>query len=683
MRFFTTVCLLLLSCSSLADTRGFDVRDLVSLDRLSGPQVSPDGELVVFTVREADLENNKGETGIFALPLGGAESTEPKRLTAKGVSSVSPTWSPSGDAVFFLSARSGTMQVWRLGMQGGEASQVTDFPLDVTSFRLSPSGDRLAVSMEVFIDCEDLSCTTERLDGQAKADTSGVLYDKLFIRHWDTWKDGRRSQLFTAELDEQHRAGRPVWVTRGVDGDIPSKPFGDAGDYTFSPDGKQLAYSVRHAGREEAWSTNFDIFLVAADGAGKARNLTEANKALDTGPVFSRDGKTLYYRAMRRAGFEADRLAIKALELASGELREIAPDWDRSAYGIHLSADGDRIYTTAAHIGQRPLFSIDLATDKVTQLTDVGSVGGFDLASDRAIVAINSLTSPADLYSVPVAGGDAERLTELNAERLQDVDMGDYEQFSFAGWNDETVYGYVVKPAGFKKNRKYPLAFLIHGGPQGSFGDSFHYRWNPQTYAGQGFVSVMIDFHGSTGYGQEFTDSISGDWGGKPLEDLQKGLAYALETYDFIDGDRACALGASYGGYMINWIAGNWNEPFDCLVNHDGIFDNRFMGYSTEELWFTEWEMGGPAFANPEGYERHNPVNHVDNWQRPMLVIHGALDHRVPLEQGIAAFTALQRKGIESQFLYYPDENHWVLQPANSIQWHDTVKVWLKRWTGQ
>ena len=404
MRFLSTLALFLFAFSSLAEARGFDVRDLVSLDRVAGPKVSPQGGLVAFTVREADLENNKGVTGIFLLTLNDPAASEPKRLTAKGVSSVSPSWSPSGDALYFLSARSGSMQVWRLGMSGGEATQVTDFPLAVTSYKLSPTGDRLAVSMEVFIDCEDLECTTERLDEQADADTSGVVYDKLFIRHWDTWKDGRRSQLFTAELDDSFTAGAPVWVTRGVDGDIPSKPFGDAGDYAFSPDGEQLAYSVRIAGKQEAWSTNFDIYLTSADGSGRARNLTEDNKALDTGPVFSKDGETLYYRAMRRPGFEADRLAIKALDIASGELKEVAPDWDRSAYGIHLSADGGRIYTTGTHVGQRPLFAIDLATDKVTQLTNKGSVGSFDVAGDRVIVAIDSLVSPADLYSVPAAG---------------------------------------------------------------------------------------------------------------------------------------------------------------------------------------------------------------------------------------------------------------------------------------
>jgi dipeptidyl aminopeptidase/acylaminoacyl peptidase len=294
--------------------------------------------------------------------------------------------------------------------------------------------------------------------------------------------------------------------------------------------------------------------------------------------------------------------------------------------------------------------------------------------------------SPVELHVLDKQSGDVRRITEFGAHTLADVTMGEFQQFSFDGANGDTVYGFVVKPAGFGRGRQYPVAFLIHGGPQGSFSNNFHYRWNPQTYAGQGFAAVMIDFHGSTGYGQAFTDSISGDWGGKPLEDLKLGLDAALEQFDFLDGDRACALGASYGGYMINWIAGNWPDRFRCLVNHDGVFDNRMMYFATEELWFPEWEHGGPYYANPEGYEKHNPANYVDNWQTPMLVIHGELDYRVPVTQGIAAYTAAQgiaaytaaqRKGVESRFLYFPDENHWVLKPANSVKWHDEVNTWL------
>jgi dipeptidyl aminopeptidase/acylaminoacyl peptidase len=327
------------------------------------------------------------------------------------------------------------------------------------------------------------------------------------------------------------------------------------------------------------------------------------------------------------------------------------------------------------------LFAIGIADGKVRQLTQTGHVSGADVSGDTIVYAHDDLASPVDLYRMDAEGTHVERLTHYNRDRLDDVRMGAFEQFSFYGANNDEVYGYVVKPWNFEAGKRYPAAFIIHGGPQGSMGNHWHYRWNPQTYAGAGFAAVFIDFHGSTGYGQTFTDAIRQDWGGKPLEDLQKGLKTALAKYDWLDGENACALGASYGGYMINWIAGNWPEAFKCLVNHDGIFDARSMYYTTEELWFDEWEHGAkPYYEDPASYEKHNPAAHVAKWRVPMLVVHGDLDYRVPLEQGIATFTALRRKGIEAQFLRFPNENHWVLKPANSVLWHDTVNAWLKQW---
>ena len=384
---------------------------------------------------------------------------------------------------------------------------------------------------------------------------------------------------------------------------------------------------------------------------------------------------------MKRTGFEADRFALMALDLASGKSRELDPLWDASADGIKLSADGKSLYTTAMELGEHPLFRFDIAAGQATRVAGDGSVSAFDLVGDTLVFTRNRMDSPDVLFAARADGSAVRRISENNVERLKDIAFGSFEQFRFPGWNGETVHGYVVKPANYEPGRKYPVAFLIHGGPQGSFGNGWSYRWNPQTYAGQGFAVVMIDFHGSVGYGQAFTDSISGHWGDRPLEDLQKGWAAALSKYDFLDGDRACALGASYGGYMVNWIAGNWSQPWKCLVSHDGIFDTRMMAYSTEELWFAEWENGGMAWEQAEAIERFNPVNHVDKWRVPMLVVHGALDYRIPDEQGIAVFTAAQRRGIESRLLHFPDENHWVLKPQNSVLWHDTVNDWLKRWT--
>jgi dipeptidyl aminopeptidase/acylaminoacyl peptidase len=378
---------------------------------------------------------------------------------------------------------------------------------------------------------------------------------------------------------------------------------------------------------------------------------------------------------MTRPGFEADRFRIMVRELESGATRELAPDWDHSPSSIAWSTDGAFIYANAQDRGEKTLWRFEVKNGEATKLAGGGTIGSFDAGSGILVFARDSLNSPNELYAL--VQGETRQITNFSGPQLAGIEMGEYEQFSFEGAHGDTVYGYVMKPANYREGEQYPIAFLIHGGPQGSFGDHFHYRWNPQTYAGQGFASVFIDFHGSTGYGQAFTDSISGDWGGAPLEDLQLGLQAAIEKYNFLDGDRACALGASYGGFMVNWIAGNWPDGFDCLVNHDGLFDHRMMYYTTEELWFPEWENGGPYFARPEHHERFNPANFVENWKTPMLVIHGELDYRVPVTQGIATFTALQRRGIPSRFLYYPDENHWVLNPHNSIQWHETVNGWL------
>lgn len=662
--------------------RGMDVRDMVNFDRVSEPTLSPDGKSVVYGLRQVDFAANKAKTGFWKQSL--ISKQAPVRVTAEAFNVNSPSFSGDGQHIYFLSSKSGSMQLWKQALSGGDAVQISSYPLDIGSYKLSPDGKSVAVSLEVFNDCNDLACTKKRLDDTEASKVTGVLYEKLFIRHWDTWADGRNNQLFIASFTADGKLdGEPRKISNGIDGDIPSKPFGDASEYAFSPDGKTIVFNARIAGKTEAWSTNFDLYAVAVDGMGVAKNLTAENPAWDTGPVFSHDGKTLYYRAMKRATFEADRFGVIAMDLATGTKREINATWDRSADSLLLSADGKSLYTVTDDVGSHALFAIDTGTGAARRLVSNGMVSGFDIVGNTLVFARSTLTSPAQLFSANSAGGKIRQVSNFNADKLKDIAMGAYEQFNFKGWNNETVYGYVVKPVNFDKNKKYPVAFLIHGGPQGSFGNNFHYRWNAQTYAGMGFAVVMIDFHGSTGYGQAFTDSISGDWGGKPLEDLQKGWAAALSQYAFLNEDRACALGGSYGGYMVNWIAGNWASPWKCLVSHSGVFDNRMMGYSTEELWFDEWEMKGTPYEKPENYERHNPVNFVSSWKTPMLVVHGQLDYRIPVEQGIGAFTALQRRGVDSQFLMFPDENHWILKPHNSVLWHDTVNAWLKKYTAE
>jgi dipeptidyl aminopeptidase/acylaminoacyl peptidase len=674
-----SLALLLAPLAAGAEVRPFDVDDLVRLDRISDPQLSADGTRLVYALRQTDWDANKGVQSLWQLALD-EKNAQPRRLTATGSSAMHPRF--AGDKLYFLSTRSGSAQVWV--MDGpGEARAVTELPLDVGGFLLSPDGKRIALALEVYPECgADFACSQKKAADDEAEKTSGTRHDKLFIRHWDTWQRGTRAQLFLFDLDAAGKAtGSARWLTQGIDGDAPTKPFGDMGEVAFSPDGAKLVFTARIAGKTEPWSTNTDLYEVATTADGAPRNLTPAYPGYDTTPVYSPDGKRLYWRSMERAGYEADRNRILELTLASGVVREVAPGWDRSPDGLTLSDDGRTLYVPVDDLGEHPLYAVDVRTGAAKRLTGAGQVSGFALGDKAIYAAIDDLDSPADIHRVPLAGGKSTQLTQVNAARLKDVAFGAYEQFSFKGWNDETVYGWVVKPVGLEAGKKYPVAFLVHGGPQGSMGNSFHYRWNPQTYAGKGFAAVFIDFHGSTGYGQAFTDAIRGDWGGKPLEDLQKGLAAAASKYDFLDTSRACAGGGSYGGYMMNWIAGAWPDAFRCLVTHAGILDNRFMSYTTEELWFDEWEFEGTHYDQPENFEKHNPVNLVKNWKAPMLVIHGMLDFRVPFEQGIAAFTAAQRRGIDSEFLWFPDENHWILKPQNSVQWHRTVEAWMTRHT--
>ncbi|GMU70098.1 MAG: peptidase S9 [Steroidobacteraceae bacterium] len=665
----------ILALATLAATP-FTAEDLVALHRVSDPQVSPDGRHVAYVIRETDLAANRGRTDLWLLDLG-ARDAAPRRLTQDPASDSSPRWAADGRSLYFLSTRSGSSQVWRLLLDGGEPLAVTQLPEDVGTFRLSPDGKRIVFSMRV-APAKPAGAGQDAAAGAPspdRASASGMLFDRLFIRHWDTWSDGSRSHLFSATLEPAGGIGTPVDLSQGLDGDVPSKPFGGDEEYAISPDGRRVVFSVRIAGRTEAWSTNFDLYEARIDGSAPPANLTAANAAWDTQPVFLGNGD-LAYLAMDRPGFEADRFQIVVRDAKRGIAKSITAGWDRSVSRLGVTADGRRLLATADDTGQHALFAIDPSTGKPTKLVGEGYVDGYSAARAGVVYSWASLGAPADLWYLP-DGGEPARLTSVNAARLAARTLGDYAQFSFRGWNDEIVHGYVMKPAGFVPGRKYPIAFIVHGGPQSSYGNGWSYRWNPQVYAGHGYGVVFIDFHGSTGYGQAFTDSISGDWGGKPLVDLQKGLAAAIADFDWLDGERACSLGASYGGYMQNWIAGNWPDRFRCIVNHDGIFDNRSMYYSTEELWFPEWENGGPYFENPATYERWDPSRFVQHWRTPMLVIHGAKDYRVPDTQGIATFTALQRRGIESKLLYFPDENHWVLKPVNSLQWHATVLDWL------
>jgi dipeptidyl aminopeptidase/acylaminoacyl peptidase len=501
------------------------------------------------------------------------------------------------------------------------------------------------------------------------------------VRHWDTWEDHARNHLFVAQLNGK-KITEPTNITANRDTETPPKPFSGMEEVTFTPDGKYVVYSAKAPSRDQAWTTNYDLWQVPVAG-GETVNLTEANTAWDSQPTFSADGRYLAYLAMTKPGYEADRYRIMLRDNVTGQEKEVAPLWDRSASSLNFSADGRTLYVTAQDVGQVTIFEVNTQFGDVRPIYNQGSNSLIAVTNNKLIFQKSSLVEPGDLYSVTAEGEQLTKLTDVNKEKLANITFGEFEQFNFKGWNDETVHGYWIKPANYEEGKKYPIAYLVHGGPQGSFGNGFSGRWNAQLWAGAGYGVVMVDFHGSTGYGQAFTDSIGKDWGGKPLEDLKKGMAAVTAQQPWLDANNACALGGSYGGYMMNWFQGQWNDGFKCLVNHAGLFDMRSMYYVTEELWFPEYEFGGSYDKNKELFEKFNPVNYVENWKTPMLVIHGEKDYRVPYGQGLAAYTYMQRNGIPSELLVFPDENHWILNQDNLQQWYKNVLGWMDRWTAK
>jgi dipeptidyl aminopeptidase/acylaminoacyl peptidase len=662
-----------------AQLPGFSPEDLVQMNRLSDPQVSPSGKLVAYSVRATDMVANRGNSDLYLMDLSTSDRPA-RRLTQHSANDSNARWSHDNQHLYFLSTRSGSAQVWRIAIAGGEAEQVTSLPIDVNALKVSPRESRLVVSLDVFPDCADIACTAQRLADRAASKAHGMVFDQLLVRHWDRWEDGTVAHLFSIKLNDGAPTDAPVDLMRGMRANTPSRPQGGDEEFTFSPDGQQVVFSTRLADRSEAWSTNFDLWQVPIVG-GAAQNLTADNLAWDTQPRYLSDG-SLAWLAMSRPGFEADRSRIMLRDAHSGAARELAPEWTLSPGALAVSRDGKSLLVSADERGQVSLFRIDPRNAALPQrLHGQGQITGFEDSAQGVVMSLASLNAPPDLFLLPSQRkAMLQQLTRVNRDVIAARAATEFEQFSFAGANDETVFGHVVKPANFVLGKKYPVALVIHGGPQSAFGNAWSYRWNPKTFAGAGYAVVFIDFHGTPGYGQAFVDSISGDWGGKPLVDLQRGLAAALQRYNYLDEGKVCALGASYGGFMVNWIAGNWPERFRCLVNHDGIFDSRTMYYTTEELWFTEWENGGTYYDTPATHEKFNPSAHVLKWRTPMLVIHGEQDFRVPDTQGLATFTALQRRGIDSRLLYFPDENHWVLKPANSLQWHKEVLGWLNKY---
>ncbi|MEP3226563.1 MAG: S9 family peptidase [Parasphingorhabdus sp.] len=684
----STVALVLtgaLFSTSIASARPMTAQDLATLKRLGSVAVSSDEKWAAFDVTQTDPDSYKRSTGLYLLNLS-KPNAPPLRIADKPDSSEhSPSFSIDGTKLYYLSDSSGSEQLWqtKIAKEGsvGEASQVSDLKADIAGFKLSPNGDRVAIWGDISKDCPTFGCDKEE-EGNSNQSLpgpgTGREYDALFVRHWSSWEtSGIYSRIFSFDLngDKLSDNGKPL--DGDLIGDSPSKPFGGGEEISWSPSGTGLAFVLRKADRNEPKSTDTDIYGVSV-ATGAPSPMPGNGKATDTLPAFSPDDRWLAWAAMERPGYESDRKVVKLLRRGDEEPKVITGDWDRSVSSITWTPDSKALIVTASEILDYAAFRVDIADGNVTRLTKNGSVGNITPLQDGSMIFTKkSLHAPNDIYRRAV-NGTVTQLTNVNGDALAEIDEVTVERFNFKGAKGDQVWGQIIKPAGAQG--KLPMAFLVHGGPQGSFGDSWSTRWNPKVMAAQGYAVVTIDFHGSAGYGQEFMDSINQDWGGKPLEDLKLGHAAALKLDRQIDGTRSCALGASYGGYMMNWIAGQWPDQFDCIINHAGIFDLRSFAFSTEELWFDQWDHGGPWWERVDP-EKWNPIQHIDKWKTPTLFIHGEKDFRIPYTQSLMPFTYAQERNIPSKLLIFPDENHWILKGKNSVQWHDTVFDWMGRWT--
>jgi dipeptidyl aminopeptidase/acylaminoacyl peptidase len=643
--------------------------DFIRIKRVTDLQLSPDGTKIAFVVTVMDVAANRGASDIWIVPSRGGE---PRRLTSSPAADMNPRWSPDGRTIAFISTRSGSPQVWTIDPNGGEAVQLTRLSTGASGVIWSPKGTHLAFVSSVFPDCPDDESNRKRLEEAEASKVKGRVFDHLLIRHWNAWWDGTRSHLFVVPA----AGGTPVDVSPG-DFDVPPIALGGAQDYVFSPDGAEIAF-VRNIDPELrlGLGTNNDVFLTGTAG-GEAKKLT-ANKANDHSPRYSPDGRYLAYLAMARPGFEADRQCLMLFDRRAGTAVNLTEKLDYSVGDLLWGPGSGTIYFDAEEKGRTAVFKVALATGKIDRVLDGHFLGSLALSPDGGTLyfLMQALNRPNDVWSYDLKSKALGQITKINADLLAGLDMSPAEEFWFEGAAGARVHGFLLKPPAFDPSKKYPLLMLIHGGPQGVFGDDFHYRWNAQMFAAGGYVTAMVNFHGSTGYGQAFTDSITGDWGGKPFEDILKAVGFLHGAYPFIDRTKLGAAGASYGGYMIDWIEGH-TDIFDCLISHDGVFDLRSMYGATEELWFPEWEYHGTPWTSPEQYTKWSPSMSVPRFKTPLLVVHSANDFRVPLEQGLQLFTALQRLGVPSKLLYFPDEDHFISKPQNAALWWKTLHEWL------
>jgi dipeptidyl aminopeptidase/acylaminoacyl peptidase len=686
---FSGLAFLALASPLFAAGRALTIDDLLGVKSVSDPQVSPDGKSVVFVMSELDRSTEKSNSDLYLIPVGGGE---PRRLTTSPGADNHPRWSPDGKTIAFNSTRGGSMQVWLLPVDGGEAVPLTKLPVDASGPIWSPTGETIAFASRVYPG-KTPEETAELDEKKGKEKSKVKIYDKLMIRHWDEWDDGKRSHLFVVDVV----SGKAKDLTPKLDVNTPPAPFGGSSDYAFSPNGKELAFTVEPA-KDMAWSTNTDIWIVSVVG-NEPVNLTEDSPGADAQPSYSPDGDYLAFVSQERGGFEADKWSLKVRDRDSGEVSDLTATIDRSvqSYTWGATREVKKPFETKARdlvavfddAGSLAIRALSFLTDGDGHVfvseSDKGITGGVNNAPQvipgrREVVFLHGSTNkPNEIFQAKLDGSGLTSLTHQNARLLGQLDLPPAEGFIFQGADGDEVSGWLVKPPGFDPKKKYPVVFLIHGGPQSAWHDEWHNRWNYEMFAAPGYAVVAINPRGSTGYGQKFTDQISKDWTGRVYEDLMKGLDHALKTYPFLDEKKMAAAGGSYGGFMVNWIAGH-SDRFAALISHAGVFDLTSMYGTTEELWFAEWEFDGPPWQGSKIYLDQAPSGSIAHFKTPTLVIHGALDFRVPDAQGLGMFTALQRKGVPSRYVFFPDEGHWIAKPANRIVWWREVHGWLAKY---